>query len=214
MPTSPALTGQIVVVIGGSSGIGRQTAHLARDEGADIILTGRDPERLEHAAAELGALSTSAFDATDPAALRRFFTGLPGQIDHVMVTAGRQYYAPLAEIDFEAARRNLDEHLLLPLQIGRDAAGRVRPGGTLIFMTGTGARRRGPGMAIAGIASAAVPAIAANLAVEIAPVRVNLIAAGVVGPDDVAALAVHLMTNTAVTGATYDIDGGEQFVAG
>ena len=91
MPTSPALTGQIVVVIGGSSGIGRQTAHLARDEGADIILTGRDPERLEHAAAELGALSTSAFDATDPAALRRFFTGLPGQIDHVMVTAGRQY---------------------------------------------------------------------------------------------------------------------------
>ena len=36
----------------------------------------------------------------------------------------------------------------------------------------------------------------------------------VVGPDDVAALAVHLMTNTAVTGATYDIDGGEQFVAG
>ena len=214
MSTSPALTGQVVVVIGGSSGIGRQTAHLARDEGADIILTGRDPERLEHAAAELGALSTSAFDATDPAALRRFFTGLPGQIDHVMVTAGRQYYAPLAEIDFEAARRNLDEHLLLPLQIGRDAAGRVRPGGTLIFMTGTGARRRGPGMAIAGIASAAVPAIAANLAVEIAPVRVNLIAAGVVGPDDVAALAVHLMTNTAVTGATYDIDGGEQLVAG
>jgi NAD(P)-dependent dehydrogenase (short-subunit alcohol dehydrogenase family) len=214
MSTSPALTGQVVVVIGGSSGIGRQTAHLARDEGADIILTGRDPERLEHAAAELGALSTSAFDATDPAALRRFFTGLPGQIDHVMVTAGRQYYAPLAEIDFEAARRNLDEHLLLPLQIGRDAAGRVRPGGTLIFMTGMGARRRGPGMAIAGIASAAVPAIAANLAVEIAPVRVNLIAAGVVGPDDVAALAVHLMTNTAVTGATYDIDGGEQFVAG
>jgi len=244
MFTSPALTGQIVAVIGGSSGIGRQTAHLARDEGADIILTGRDPERLEHAAAELGALSTSAFDATDPAALRRFFTDLPGQVDHVMVTAGSQYYAPLAEIDFEAARRNLDEHLLLPLQIGRDAAGRVRPGGTLIFMTGTGGRRRGPGMAIAGIASAAVPAIAANLAVEIAPVRVNLIAAGfvdtplparllgddleerrrqlratppigrVVGPDDVAALAVHLMTNTAVTGATYDIDGGAQFVAG
>ena len=233
MSTSPALTGQIVVVIGGSSGIGRQTAHLARDEGADIILTGRDPERLEHAAAELGALSTSAFDATDPAALQRFFTGLPGQIDHVMVPAGSQYYAPLAEIDFEAARRNLDEHLLLPLQIGRDAAGRVRPGGTLIFMTDTGAGHTGPDMAIA-----------TNLAVEIAPVRVNLIAAGfvdtplparllgddlegrrrqlratlpirrVVGPDDVAALAVHLMTNTAVTGATYDIDGGEQLVAG
>jgi|HubBroStandDraft_6_1064221.scaffolds.fasta_scaffold180378_2 NAD(P)-dependent dehydrogenase (short-subunit alcohol dehydrogenase family) len=180
MSTPPALTGQVVVVIGGSSGIGRQTACLARDEGADIILTGRDPERLEHAAAELGALSTSAFDATDPAALQRFFTGLPGQIDHVMVTEP-----------------------LLPLPIARDAAVRMRPGGTLIFMTDTGAGHTGPDMAIA-----------ANLAVEIAPVRVNLIAAGVVGPDDVAALAVHLMTNTAVTGATYDIDGGQQFVAG
>jgi NAD(P)-dependent dehydrogenase (short-subunit alcohol dehydrogenase family) len=211
MSTSLALTGQVVVVIGGSSGVGRQTARLAHDEGADIILTGRDPERLERAAAELGALSTSAFDATDPAALRRFFTGLPGQVDHVMITAASQYYAPLAEIDFDAARRNLDEQLLLPLQIGRDAAGRVRPGGTLIFMTGTRARRPGPGMAIAAIASAAVPAMAANLAVEIAPVRVNLIAAGLV--DDAASLAVQLMVNTAVTGATYDIDGGEQFVA-
>jgi NAD(P)-dependent dehydrogenase (short-subunit alcohol dehydrogenase family) len=244
MPTSPELTGQVVVVIGGSSGIGRQTASLARAEGADIILTGRDPGRLEHAATELGALSTSAFDATDPAALQRFFTGLPAQIDHVMVTAGGQYYAPLAELDFEAARRNLNEHLLVPLQIGRDAAGRVEPGGTLIFMAGSGARRPGPGMAIAAITAAALPAIAANLAVEIAPVRANLIAAGfvdtplsarllgddleerrrqlraslpirrVVGPDDVAALAVHLMTNTAITGATYDIDGGEQLVSG
>jgi NAD(P)-dependent dehydrogenase (short-subunit alcohol dehydrogenase family) len=195
--TSPALTGQVVVVIGGSSGTGRQTARRARDEGADIILTGRDPERLEQASAELGALSTSAFDATDPAAVARFFTGLPGQIDHVLVTAGSQYYAPLATIDFEAARRNLDEHLLLPLRIGRDGAGRVRPGGTFIFMTG-----------------AAVPAIAASLAVEIAPVRVNFIAAGrVAGPDDVASLAVHLMTNTTITGATYAIDGDGQFVS-
>ena len=130
-------------LIGGSSRIGRDTALQARDAGADIILTGHDARRLEHAADELGALSTSAFDATDPAALQGFFTGLPGQIDHVMVTAGSQYYAPLAELDVEAARRNLHEHLLLPLQIGRDAAGRVRPGGTLIFMAGTGARRPG-----------------------------------------------------------------------
>ena len=87
-----------------------------------------------------------------------------------------------------------------------------------------------------------MPALVANLAVEVAPIRVNLIAAGfvdtplsatllgddldarreqlratlpigrVVGPDDVAKLAVHLMTNTAVTGATYDIDGGQQLV--
>ena len=109
------------------------------------------------AAAEVGAVSTSAFDVTDPAALQRFLAGLPEETGHVMVTAGGQYYAPLAEMDFEAARRALDEHLLLPLRIGRYAAGKVRPGGTLIFMTGTGARRPGPGLAIAAIAAAAVP---------------------------------------------------------
>jgi NAD(P)-dependent dehydrogenase (short-subunit alcohol dehydrogenase family) len=242
--TGPALAGQTVVVIGGSSGIGRQTARLAGAEGAAVILTGRDPGRLQAAATELGAQRTSAFDATDPAALGRFFDGLPGPVDHVMVTAGSQYYAPLAELDFDAARRALEEHLLLPLRVGQAAAGRVRPGGSLILMTGSGARRPGPGLVIAAIAAAAVPAITANLALEIAPARVNLIAAGfvdtslsarllgdrlderrrqlsatlpigrVVGPDDVAALAVHLMVNTALTGATYDIDGGEQLVAG
>ena len=243
MSTAAELKGQVVVVIGGSSGIGLETARQAHAAGADVILTGRDPQRLERAAAEVGAVSTSAFDVTDPAALQRFLAGLPEETGHMMVTAGGQYYAPLAEMDFEAARRALDEHLLLPLRIGRYAAGKVRPGGTLIFMTGTGARRPGPGLAIAAIAAAAVPAITANLAVELAPVRVNLIAAGfvdtplsarllgddlenrrsqlratlpirrVVEPGDVASLAVHLMVNTAVTGATYDIDGGEQDVA-
>jgi NAD(P)-dependent dehydrogenase (short-subunit alcohol dehydrogenase family) len=96
-------------------------------------------------------------------------------------------------------------------------------------------------MSIAGAVTAALPALTANLALEIAPVRVNLIGPGfvdtglsaellgdqlekrrnqlratlpigrVVGPADVAALAVHIMTNTALTGATYDIDGGQQF---
>ena len=64
----PQLAGQTVVVIGGSAGIGLETARLARAEGADVILTARNPERLEQAADELRALSTAAFDATDQAA--------------------------------------------------------------------------------------------------------------------------------------------------
>jgi NAD(P)-dependent dehydrogenase (short-subunit alcohol dehydrogenase family) len=238
----PELLGQTVVLIGGSSGIGLETARRARAEGADVILTGRNPEHLERAALELGALRTAAFDATDPVALDRFFQDLPEPIDHMMVTAGGPYYASLAEMDFARARRDLDEHLLLPLRVGRDAAHRVRPGGTLLFMTGIGARRPGIGLTVEAIRSAALPALIANLALELAPVRVNLIAAGfvdtplsasllghgldarrdqlratlpigrVVGPADVAALAAHLMANTAVTGATYDIDGGEQLV--
>ena len=86
--SAPELQDQIVVVIGGSGGIGLETARRARAEGAEVILTGRNPERLEHAARELGAQSTAAFDAADFEALERFFEGLPDQIDHVMVTAG------------------------------------------------------------------------------------------------------------------------------
>jgi NAD(P)-dependent dehydrogenase (short-subunit alcohol dehydrogenase family) len=237
----PALLGQTVVVIGGSAGIGFETARSARAEGANVILTGRNAERLEHAASEVGALSSAAFDAADPVALDRFFRDLP-PINHVMVTAGRPYYGRLADMDFAEIRGLIGEHLLLALYVARSAANKVRPGGTLIFMGGTGGRRPAIGMSITSALTAALPALTANLALEIAPVRVNLIAAGfvdtplsaellgdqleqrrnqlrttlpigrVVGPADVAALAVHIMTNTALTGATYDIDGGQQFV--
>ena len=120
--------------------------------------------------------------------------------------------------------------------------GKVRPGGTLLFLSSTGGRRPAPGRPLISALTAALPALTRNLALELAPVRVNLIAAGfvdtplsasllgeqlearreqlrttlpiarVLGPADVAALAVHLMTNTAVTGATFDIDGGQQLV--
>jgi NADP-dependent 3-hydroxy acid dehydrogenase YdfG len=73
----PELVGQTVVVIGGSAGIGLETARLARAEGADVVLTARNPERLEHAAREVGALSTAAFDATDTDRLERFFEEPP-----------------------------------------------------------------------------------------------------------------------------------------
>jgi NAD(P)-dependent dehydrogenase (short-subunit alcohol dehydrogenase family) len=109
-------------------------------------------------------------------------------------------------------------------------------------MGGTGARNPSVGIGLSSAMTAALPALTASLALEIAPVRINLIAAGfvdtplsasllgdqletrrdelrarlpigrVVGPADVAALAVHLMVNTALTGATYDIDGGQQLL--
>jgi NAD(P)-dependent dehydrogenase (short-subunit alcohol dehydrogenase family) len=237
----PELLGQTVVVIGGSAGIGLETARRARAEGAKVILTARNPERLKHAATEIEALSTSAFDAADSVAIEQFFRDMP-TIDHVMVTAGRPYYGRLADMDFAKIHDLISAHILQALYVARNAANKVRPGGTLIFMGGTGGRRPAIGMSIAGAVTAALPSITANLALEIAPVRVNLIAAGfvdtplsaellgdqldkrrnqlratlpigrVVGPADVAALAVHIMTNTALTGATYDIDGGQQFV--
>jgi NAD(P)-dependent dehydrogenase (short-subunit alcohol dehydrogenase family) len=240
----PALLGQTVVVIGGSAGIGLETARQARAEGAKLILTGRNPERLDRAQKKIGAFSSAAFDAEDPASLERFFAGVPATIDHVMVTAGQPHYGRIVDMDFEQLRHALDAHLLVMVQVARCAAHKVRPGGTLLFMGGTGGRRPAIGTGIASTVTAALPAVTANLALELAPVRVNLIAAGfvdtplsasllgdelekrrnqlratlpigrVVEPADVAALAVHIMINTALTGATYDIDGGQQLVAG
>jgi len=236
------LLGQIVVVIGGSSGIGLETARRARAKGAKVIVAARNPERLKHAATEIDALSTASFDATDPVAIERFFHDLP-TIDHVLVTAGRPYYARLVDMNFTTIRDIFGQHLLQALYVARYASSKVRPGGTLIFLGGTGARRPAVGLSIASAMTAAFPALIASLALEIAPVRVNLIAPGfvdtplsaellgdqlerrrnqlrstlpigrVIGPADVAALAVHIMTNTALTGATYDIDGGQQLVA-
>src|SRR5215469_10587992 len=144
----PELRGQTVVVIGGSAGIGLETGRRAHAEGAKLILTGRDQERLEHAARELGALSSVAFDAMDFKRLGKFFDELPTPIDHLLVTGPGPYYAPLTEFDVDKARRDIEAHLLLPLQVARNAASKVRPGGTLLFMGGTGGRRPAAGPAI------------------------------------------------------------------
>ena len=239
----PELLGQTVVVIGGTSGIGLETARRARVEGAIVILTGRNPARLKQAALELDTERTAAFDANDSASLQSFLEALSGPIDHVMVTAGAPHYGPALEMPTETARRNLTDHLLLAIEVARAAADKVRPPGSLIFMGGTGARRPRVGLAIASTVTVAFPTLIASLALELAPIRVNLIAAGfvdtplsasllgddldkrrnelrstlpirrVVGPADVAALAVHIMSNTALTGATYDIDGGQQLIS-
>jgi NAD(P)-dependent dehydrogenase (short-subunit alcohol dehydrogenase family) len=239
----PELLGQTVVLIGGSAGIGLETARRARSEGADVILTGRNPERLEQAAIDVGARRTAAFDATDAAALKRFFDGLPDPIDHVLVTGPGPRYVPLLEMDAADVRESLSDHAVLGLEVARHARAKMRPGGTLLLMGGTGGRKISRDLGIVSAATAVLPPFTAALALALAPVRVNLIAAGfvdtplsasllgegldarrdelratlpigrVVGPADVAALAVHIMTNTALTGATYDIDGGQQFVA-
>jgi NAD(P)-dependent dehydrogenase (short-subunit alcohol dehydrogenase family) len=159
-----------------------------------------------------------------------------------MVTGGGPRYGPLLEMDTVQVREVLSGHVVMGLEVARSARGKMRPGGTLVLMGGTGGRRIGHGLGIVSAATAALPPFTAALALELAPVRVNLIAAGfvdtplsasllgdrledrrnelratlpigrVVGPEDVAALAVHIMANTALTGATYDIDGGQQFV--
>jgi NAD(P)-dependent dehydrogenase (short-subunit alcohol dehydrogenase family) len=232
-------------VIGGSAGIGLETARLARSEGADVVLTGRDPERLAQASRELSARSTTAFDADDAAAVKRFFDELPAPIDHLLVAAyTRRSYGPMLDFSSEEVGQGIGRRVTQVLEIARHAAPKMRPGGTLL-LTGGSERKIDRQYGITPAAFVVLPPFTAALALELAPVRVNLIQAGfvdtalawsystdaeaveasrdelratlpirrVVGPADLAALAVHLMINTALTGATYDIDGGQHLTA-
>ena len=239
----PELAGQTVVLLGGSSGIGFETAKRARSEGADVILSGRNPERVEHAArrarrAEQCGIRRHRFQ-TPQALLRR--AAEPDRPHHghrrrpVLRAAGGHRLHPGA-----AQRRGgtLASAPRRPLCRRQSASGRYAP---VHRRNGRSTAVRGP---LITAFTAAAPALTKALAVELAPIRVNLIAPGfvdtplsasllgdrldarreqlrttlpirrVVGPADIAALAIHLMVNTAVTGATYDIDGGQQLVEG
>lgn len=233
------LDGQTVVVLGGSSGIGLETARRAREEGAALILTARDPERLHEIGLELDA-GISAFDLSDGNRLAAFFRNLPGPVDHVLVSGAGPRYVSFAELDGLSIRHGV-ERIVLSVEVACLAKDVLRPAGSLLLIGGTAGRRPSTGPLIAAV-TAALPALARSLALELAPARVNVIAPGfvdtalsasilgedldarrdqlrvslpirrVVGPKDIAALAVDLMANTAVTGATFDIDGGQQLV--
>jgi NAD(P)-dependent dehydrogenase (short-subunit alcohol dehydrogenase family) len=144
------------------------------------------------------------------------------------------------ELDAVTIRQGV-ERIVLTVQIARAAKDAVQPTGSLLLIGDTGGRRPSAGPLISAV-TAAMPALTRSLALDLAPVRVNLIAPGfvdtplsasilgdelharreqlratlpirrVVGPRDVAILAVDLMANTAATGATFDIDGGQQLV--
>jgi NAD(P)-dependent dehydrogenase (short-subunit alcohol dehydrogenase family) len=144
----PELAGQTVVVVGGSAGIGPETARRARAEGAKVIITARNPGRFTQAAKDVGAERAAACDATDSVALAGLFESLPAPINHVMATGGGPTYGPLLEMDSAQVRDALSDHVVLDLEIAE----------------------RGPEDA----------AWRNPLAMELAPLRVNLIAAGFV----------------------------------
>jgi NAD(P)-dependent dehydrogenase (short-subunit alcohol dehydrogenase family) len=242
MGMSDSLDGQSVVVLGGSSGIGLAVAQAAIAAGARVVITGRDPDRLHAALGDASGATGSAFDANDHDALERFFREFEGPVGHVFVSVGGPYYGRIGDIDAVKAGEAIGRSLALMIRLAQLAPPLMPPGGSLTFMSGTGSKHPAPGLTAIGATVAARAAAGANLALEIAPVRLNLIASGfvdtplsarllgdglddrrrdlrehlpvrrVVEASDVAALALHLMQNTAITGAVYDLDGGQQLL--
>ena len=205
------LSGQTVLVIGGTSGIWLDAARQARSEGAELILTGRDADRVHAAGLELGA-RIAAFDPLDFDRFERFFADLPAPIDHLLLVGERPCDASLARLDLGSARRSAERDLWLPLRIAQLSIDTIRPGGSLLLIGDSDGEHPFAGP-VASAISAALPALTRSLALQLAPVRVNLIAPGGVTPADAAALAIHLLTNTGITGSTFQIERGRSKAA-
>jgi NAD(P)-dependent dehydrogenase (short-subunit alcohol dehydrogenase family) len=175
------LRGQRAVVLGGTSGIGLATAQAVACHGAEVTVVSRRPASVERALADLPSGTRGLVaDLTDPAQVCRLFDEL-GSINHLVFTAGE----PLALMDLDAldlatARQFFDLRYFGALWAAHAAARHLRPGGSITLTSGTAACRPGPGWAVASSICGAIESLTRALAVELAPIRVNAVAPGVV----------------------------------
>jgi NAD(P)-dependent dehydrogenase (short-subunit alcohol dehydrogenase family) len=177
-----SLADTTVVVLGGSSGIGLATAQMAQAAGAKVVITGRSPERLASAMAQLGGLTggaeSVALDSVDEAGTEALFERL-GPIDHVFVSAGSSSGGSLSGRDTEAIRPDMDTRLWGSVYAAKYGSSQMRAGGSITFCSGVSGRMPRPGgSAVSSASCAAVEALGRSLAIELAPIRVNTVVPG------------------------------------
>jgi NAD(P)-dependent dehydrogenase (short-subunit alcohol dehydrogenase family) len=240
---SSSLNSSRAVVLGGTGGLGLAVARAAAGAGADVIVGSRSSASVERAVAALSATSPGTVtgrtvDVTDAASVREFFAAV-GPFDHLVYTAGDELvgvtiddYAP------EQARSFFDVRLFRALDCVRLALPTLRSSGSITLTSGTAAYRGGPGWLLGSAVCGAMISAARSLAAELSPLRVNVVAPGVVRtalwsgmaeadraamyaaagdgtllgrvaePDEVAKAYVHLMEQTYTTGTVSLVDGG------
>lgn len=172
------LKGRRVVIVGGTSGFGFEVARMARDAGAQVVITGRDAQRRDAALAALATpqntVSALALDIADEAALADFFARIE-PFDHLVSMAGGAMGGGFLEAPLETIRQAVEEKFYANLRLARHAAPRLREGGSLVFTAGSGGRPHNASGAIVG--NDAIRTLVEGLAVELAPrARVNAVA--------------------------------------
>ncbi|MEU7143824.1 SDR family oxidoreductase [Nocardia sp. NPDC046473] len=232
------LRGRTVVLIGGGSGIGLRVAHRVVTAGGRVVLGGRTAARLAGAAAELGdAASWRTVDTRDSASLADFFDGIE-RVDHLFTTAASYQVGPMRELSAAEAASPFESKFWGQYHAVRSAAPKLAADGSVVLMSGA-ASARPAGLAPAYIAcNAAIEGLGRGLAVELAPVRVNVVSPGTVDghlwanrpdtaraaafeqyrretllgrpatEDEIAHAVVYLFTSTFTTGSTLYPDGG------
>ncbi|WP_030057008.1 MULTISPECIES: SDR family oxidoreductase [Streptomyces] len=178
---SNLFAGQRVVVMGGSSGIGEAAAGAFAADGAEVVVTGRDRERLDAAVARIGGKTTGRqLDATDPAALAAFFAE-EGAVDHLVVAvSGAAGSGPFAQLDLADLAAGFDAKFWPQVRVLKAALPHLREDGSVTLITAASARAAIPGTAGLAAINGALEAMVPPLAVELAPLRVNAVSPGVI----------------------------------
>ncbi|MBJ6363323.1 SDR family oxidoreductase [Paenibacillus sp. GCM10012307] len=180
MSTPNSLNGQRVIIIGGGSGIGLAAAKQASGLGAEIVLAGRSPERLEQAKAAIpGAVSTAALDFRNEDEVKAFFEET-GEFDHLVVTAGELKHGSgkLADLDTASSREQFESRFWGPYLAVRYGSPLIRQSGSITLTSGFFGDKAIPGASVPSAVHGAIENLGRVLAFELAPLRVNVISPG------------------------------------
>ena len=234
-----SLNDKQIIVLGGTSGIGLAVAQAAAAEGAHVMIASSSDARVSEALATMpSGAEGRTVDLTDAAAVEAFFAALR-VFDHLIYTAGESLQLePIAKSDVARARRFFELRYWGAFTAAKWAHSCIRPGGSIVFTSGVAGARPGPGWSVAASICSAMEGLTRALALELAPVRVNIVSPGVVKtplwremtdeartslfgtearrlpvghvaePQEIAAGYLYLMSQTFVTGQVLTIDGG------
>lgn len=176
-----SLNGKRVVVLGGGSGIGLAVAQLAVGAGAQVVIAGRNLEKLRAAASTLPAgVRCEAVDAVDRAQLEALYART-GAFDHLVLSVSSGGGAgPFASMDFGMFRRAIEGKLIAGLQAAQASLATISKTGSITFITAASARAAFVGTAGLAAINGALNSAVRTLALELKPLRVNAVCPGIV----------------------------------
>ncbi|KDQ15026.1 hypothetical protein BOTBODRAFT_32033 [Botryobasidium botryosum FD-172 SS1] len=245
MSNSPELLkGKKVVVVGGSSGIGFAVAAATLAHGATVVISSSSETRVADAVKRLGGdanklVSGIAVDVRDDAKLCAFLDDV-GPFDHLVWTASDRLVTTYPNTDIPQSKHVFDVNFWAPAVAGKHIhdKGLIPPGGSITLTTGISYIRPGKGWTISGGSAGARVSLAKGMAVDLAPIRVNIISPGAVdtefwdttdpaekemiltaiaqkqllkyiaGPEEIAEAYIFAMKCSYFTGQAIQVDGG------
>ena len=174
------LAGKKVVVIGGSSGIGFGIARGSAEAGADLVIASRSAQKLAQAQAQLQEnVQVLQVDLVDEGSVQSLIRQV-GAIDHLVITGGRPTEVAFLELATSRAREDFEVNFWGKYYAARYAAPLIRPGGSIIFISGAYARKPNAQAVVTVASFSAIEGLSRALALALSPIRVNTIAPGII----------------------------------